>query len=765
MQSWMIGLVCGTVVTGLLPDLPPVQVWVPLLLVGAFGLAWKRSPGRPVSGIACGCLLGIAWGTSLLEHRIADDCVGEALRVKGYIDSLPGHSHSVTSGVRQQFEFAVSAVEPRRCGGPRRLLLFYYGDDRMVPGQWWQLEVTLRKPWGTVNPGSLNTQAWFAQNGIDGVGSVRESGLSRKLASAQGPRGVLHRYRLMIRERIGELGLDPRASAVLRAITVADKSAVDTRLWRLFQQFGVSHLLVISGLHVAMVAAAGYLVGGLWVRVLGAAATRLPGLFALVSASLFSALAGFSLPAQRALFMLACFVCAGFFARRTDGFNSLLLAAVLCLVINPLAAVGSGFWLSFGSVAGLLWLARWQTGLGWVYRMIRAHVFMALLMLPLGALFFGGGSLVAAPANLVMIPLVGWFVVPLGLLGSASFLMGWPVDGVFWELAAWPLTQLVPPAEQFADGAGPWLYLPLYASLPRALPGILAVFLLTLPGAKRLWALAPLLALPALLPPRPEQQRPTSDTTVAVLDVGQGTSVVIRSGARALLYDTGGGDPDGANMAGRVVLPYLRARGVTALDTLIISHPDLDHSAGVDTVLDALPVSRYRYGGEPRSAPARGGRRCVAGETWRWPGGQTFRFLSPAVETPGRSNNRSCVLQVRVGGFRMLLPGDIEAERERVLAQYWGEGLVSDWLLVAHHGSQTSSSGTFLKYVSPATGVVSSGYANRFGHPHPGVVRRLAGLGTRILDTSTGGALEFSIAPGEPLRVISYRRRARRYWM
>jgi competence protein ComEC len=113
----------------------------------------------------------------------------------------------------------------------------------------------------------------------------------------------------------------------------------------------------------------------------------------------------------------------------------------------------------------------------------------------------------------------------------------------------------------------------------------------------------------------------------------------------------------------------------------------------------------------------------------------------------------------------MLLPGDIEAQREWALAQYWGEGLYSDWLLVAHHGSQTSSSATFLKYVSPATGVVSSGYANRFGHPHPGVIRRLARLGARILDTSTGGALEFSIAPGKRLRVIAYRRRTRHYWM
>ena len=763
MQSWMIGMVSGTIVTGLLPALPPAGICVPLFLAGVAPLVWKSGAARFVSGIACGCLLGIVWGYHLLQHRIADDCVGEALAVEGYIDSLPGQAHTPTSGVRQQFEFAVSDVEPQRCAGPRRLLLYYYGEDRMVPGDQWRMVVTLRKPWGTVNPGSFNMQAWFVQTGIDGVGSVRSSGTSMRGQPAQGLRGIHHRYRLMISEGIEELGLDPQAAAVLRAITVADKSAVDARLWLLFQQFGLSHLLVISGQHVSMVAAVGFLFGSVWVRLLGRSDSCLPGVFALGLACLFGALAGFSLPVQRALYMLSCFVLAILCARRINGFNSLLLAAVLCLLINPLAALGSGAWLSFGSVAGLFWLTVWQARMGWASRLICTHVFMTLLMLPLGALFFGGGSLVATLANLVMIPLVGWFVVPLGLMGSVSFLFGWPVYGVLWEFAAWPLTQLLPPAELLASSAGTWLYTPLHASLLQALAGVLAVFLLILPGAKRLRALALLLALPALLPPRPEAQSSGRDIAVTVLDVGQGTSVVIRSGDRALLYDTGGGDPEGGNMGARVVLPYLRARGVNSLDTVVISHPDLDHSAGIDVIREALPVARYRYGGEP--VTSRGGRPCLAGEAWRWPGGQTFQFLSPAAEAPARSNDSSCVLQVQVGGFRMLLPGDIEEDREHTLVQYWRDGLYADWLLVAHHGSQTSSSGTLLKHVLPATAVVSSGYANRFGHPHPTVVRRLEGLGASVLGTSTEGALEFTVSAGEAPRIIAYRRRSRRYWM
>jgi competence protein ComEC len=271
------------------------------------------------------------------------------------------------------------------------------------------------------------------------------------------------------------------------------------------------------------------------------------------------------------------------------------------------------------------------------------------------------------------------------------------------------------------------------------------------------------LILPALLPVRQLHRVPSLETEVTVLDVGQGAAVLIQSGDRALLYDTGGGDPVGVNMGSRVVLPFLQTQGIVSLDTVVISHPDLDHSAGTATILESVAVKRFRYGGEKPEVGE--GRPCIAGEAWRWPGGQTFQFLSPALETSPGTNDSSCVLQVQVGDYRLLLPGDIEAKRERSLVQYWGKQLSSDWILVAHHGSRTSSSQTFLKYVLPETAVVSSGYANRFGHPHLSVIQRLDGHSATILATSTGGALKFELAPGKQLRVIAYRRLGRRYWM
>jgi len=159
------------------------------------------------------------------------------------------------------------------------------------------------------------------------------------------------------------------------------------------------------------------------------------------------------------------------------------------------------------------------------------------------------------------------------------------------------------------------------------------------------------------------------------------------------------------------------------------------------------------------------GRPCIAGESWRWPGGQVFQFLSPAQETLRSRNDSSCVLQIQVGKYRLLLPGDIENERERTLVQYWGEELSSNWLLAAHHGSRTSSSSTFLKRVQPEAAVISSGYANRFGHPHPSVIQRLDEQRVKTLSTATEGALDFEVVPGQALQINAYRSSRRRYWM
>ncbi|MDG2047987.1 MAG: DNA internalization-related competence protein ComEC/Rec2 [Halioglobus sp.] len=766
MQSWMIGMVSGTIFVGLWPSLPPISLCLMFAVIAAVALCWQTVAARVTCGVACGCFLGLTHGTVLLQHRLADDCVGVPLVITGIVSSLPTESRMLNYGLRQRFEFSVQNISPSRCAGPSKLILSYYGDDKIRPAQEWQFGVKLRKPWGRANPGSFNMQIWFAQRAVDGIGSIRKSSERRQAHQVSSLFVKHHRLRQIISERIARLDLNPEVLGILRAITVADKAGIDHQMWKLFQQFGINHLLVISGLHVGMIAAVGYLLGGIVQRLInttGFLSGCMPGAFALVMAWLYSAMAGFSLPTQRALCMLNCFVIAALATRKSGASRNLLMAATVVLTVNPLAAVGSGFWLSFGAVAALLWLAKWQHGMRAIPRLLRTHGFMALVMLPLGALFFGGGSLVAMLANLLMIPLIGLVVVPLALLALVTFLSGWPVEAALWQLAGWPLEQILPWARGLSSKGGTLFYLPLTANLPQAIAGMVAVILLMLPGRSVLKLLIPILALPLLLPLRTPSNIPSLDTRVTVLDVGQGTAVVVSSGEQVLVYDTGGGNPDGMNMGTMVVLPFLQMQGVSALDTLVISHPDLDHSAGAEDVLAELHIGRVRFGGDDEQYSK--GRSCIAGESWRWPGGQIFQFLSPAIETALSRNNSSCVLQIEVGNYRLLLPGDIDNERERTLVRYWGKLLNSEWLLAAHHGSKTSSSLTFLKHTRPQAVVISSGYANRFGHPHLSVTRRLQDIDASLYLTASDGAVEFTIVPGKAMEVSVFREFYRRYWL
>ncbi|MEJ2531516.1 MAG: DNA internalization-related competence protein ComEC/Rec2 [Halioglobus sp.] len=762
MRSWLSGIVLGILPVSLLPRLP--DPWM-VAAMAAGGLVLLRRGGVPhrfCSGLALGAALAIAHGHALLRARLPEACVGQYVTLQGTVSSLPRLSTMRDGRLRQRFELVPDHSLPARCAGPRRILLSLYGGEILRPGDRWRFEARLRRPWGLANPGSFNMQSWFAQSGIDAVGSIR-SASAVLLEERASPWRIHHRLRGIVSLRLADLPVGSEVSAMLRAVTVADKSGIDGELWSLLQQFGVNHLLVISGLHIALVAGLGYLLAWPVVRLSALTGRQLPwapGLLALGLATAYAALAGFSVATQRALSMLACFIVADLAGRRSGSADTLLLAAAVVLVLNPLAGLGSGFWLSFGAVAALLWLSCWQRGTGRSRRVLVTHAFMALVMLPMGGWWFGGSSLVSAVANLVMVPLVGSFVVPLALLGALLCLLGLPGDLLAWKLAAWPLQQLLPPAVRLVEQSPAWLYYHLSPGLTAVLLAIPALALGAVPAGVKLRLLAAVLLLPLLLPAADR----APGTVVTVLDVGQGTAVVVRAGARTLLYDTGGGNPAGSNMASSVVLPYLRSRGITALETLVVSHADEDHSAGLDAIRRAMPVRQLRVGpGLPALTP--GGRVCRAGEAWRWPGGQTFRFLSPAGEAGLSSNNGSCVLQVIIGDYHLLIPGDIERRRELTLVRYWGRELRSDWLLAAHHGSATSSAPALVKTVRPETVVFNSGYANRFGHPHESVVRRFRRHEARLLSTAEAGAVELLFLPGQPPVVTARRALQRRFWM
>ncbi|MEP1595487.1 MAG: ComEC/Rec2 family competence protein, partial [Halieaceae bacterium] len=394
-------------------------------------------------------------------------------------------------------------------------------------------------------------------------------------------------------------------------------------------------------------------------------------------------------------------------------------------------------------------------------RLFATHAYMCLAMIPIAGWWFGGASLVAAAANFLLVPLVTFLLVPLALLGAVLCLLTVPGFEAPWRWAADCIDALLQGGHDIAANYGQWFYLWLSPSPVQMLLALLSAALLVIPRYPLLRVIALVLIMPLALPV--EREIPEVPV-LTVFDAGQGTAVLFRSGANALLYDTGGGDSTGPNIASSVIVPMLRRLNVAELDTLVISHSDNDHSAGTAAIVNALPVTRYRYGGSSVVAGA-GGLPCRAGESWEWPDKVRFHLLAPALEPALSSNDMSCVLMIELGGRRILLPGDIRATRERVLVDYWGDALDSDVLLTAHHGSQSSSGWAFLKAVQPGIALFSYGFGNPFGHPNGAVVGRAGQFADELGLTGHEGALQLRFLPSGEIELSRWRQQQWYYWM
>jgi competence protein ComEC len=757
--------------------------WIPLAVMASLFYLWPLvtrslfrsgvtttgSPGRhsPLLWLLPGGVcVGLAWGgwhaERLLQTRLADECEREPLVLRGEVRGLP-RAGSVGERNWQRFRLRVQHVSPARCAGPELALLTLYDGPQLRAGELWAFSVIPRVPWGNANPAGFDAAAWYAREGIDLLGSVRAN-TAERLRPAAGTAALHHRLRQRIADAIREAAGSERSAALLRALVVGDRGGIDDALWQQLQVWGITHLLVISGLHVALVAAGGLFLGRWLARPMllmgwSQSSRFVPVLCGLACALGYSALAGFSVPTVRALIMAGCFMLGALLLRRGHSWRNLLLAAWLLLLLNPLQALGSGFWLSLGAVAALLWLLAWGMPRRPWCQAVRIHAFMTLAMLPLTAWWFQGGSLLGLPANLLAVPLVSLWVVPMALAGTLVHYLEPALAALMWQAATWPLQALLAFAAHAEDRGVSAAYLGLAPSATAVGCALLAAAMQALPLAPHMRLCSLVLALPLVLADR---SPPPWVAELTVLDVGQGTAVVLRSRDETLVYDTGGGDPQGSNQATRSLLPFLRQQGVRRIDDLVISHADNDHSAGTGALREALPVSRIHLG--ENIDQVRDGQPCRAGKRWRWRSGIQFLTLTAGRPSVLSGNAASCVLLISVSGRRFLLTGDLGTEGERELVQYWGDALRADWLLVGHHGSATSSASAFLNRVQPRYAVLSHARANPFGHPHPEVLRRLRHTGAAIHSTARSGALRYAIYADGDIQVRAERHAPRPYW-
>jgi competence protein ComEC len=480
----------------------------------------------------------------------------------------------------------------------------------------------------------------------------------------------------------------------------------------------------------------------------------------LVVALAYALLAGFAVPAQRTLWMLAI-VALALWLRVFATASGMLAAALLAvLLFDPMAVLAAGFWLSFGAVALRMYVTGGRVAVeGWVAAWSRTQWALFVGLGPLLLVLFQQVSVVAPFANAFAVPWVSFVVVPLSLLAAV----------IPWQ----PLALLAHAAMLPAGVALEWMaalpcaawtqHSPPMWTVALALAG--AVWLLLPRGAPSRW-LGALAILPIVVAPM--AQPAFGEAWVDVLDVGQGLAATVRTQAGALVFDTGPSWSPEADSGSRIVAPFLRGSGVRRLAGAIVSHDDGDHAGGAarlfemvppDWVASPLPDDHPALVGTLRRMP------CVAGQAWEW-SGVRFAVLHPDAASyglvPGKDNARSCVLKVSSAGASVLFAGDIEKDSERgLIAQQ--VRLASDVIVVPHHGSRTSSTREFIAAVLPEAAIFSVGYRNRFGHPAPDVVARYRDVDARIVRTDEGGAIHL-VLDATGWRLERWRDVHRRYW-
>jgi competence protein ComEC len=646
-------------------------------------------------------------------------------------------------------------------------LSWYDALVRPGPGERWRLAVRLKRPHGFANPGGFDYERWLFQQRIRATGYVREDARNRRLVDA--PLDIITAMRTRLQHAMENLQSGKPAMAMIRALTIGDRSAISVTDWHTLRNSGTSHLMAISGLHISL--AAGllfWLVRGLWAYAGGFAevipARKVAALSAVAGALLYAMLAGFGIPSRRAVVMVSVVMLGVVFNRRSSLVPALCLAAVVTLLIDPLSVLSAGWWLSFWAVSLIAYLAagrhgRHDFGSRWIYM----HVLLALGMFPILLVFFQSASLVAPFANVIAVPWVGILVVPLALLGSLVTLLHTATGETLLLAAATLLEPLWYWLEWLAESPlSTWQqHQPLAWTL---LPGIPGLLLLLVPrGVPGRW-LGLLLLLPVFLV-RPERPGP-GEVRMTLLDVGQGLAAVVQTQQHVLVYDTGPRFSEAFDTGQAVVIPFLRSQGIRRIDTLIVSHGDNDHIGGAASLLSAYGHARV-ISSVPGRIQGAVAAHCLRGQHWAWDGVE-FRILHPDTDAGPPGNNTSCVLKIGVaGGGGILLTGDIERKAEDILLHQQGEAaLRATVLVVPHHGSNSSSSPEFLERVDPSVALFHAGYLNRYRFPKPAVVERLEGRAVGHHQTGLAGAITVRLGGGlgEP-EISRYREQARRYWM
>jgi competence protein ComEC len=773
-----------------------LRAWVAaaavVFLVGGVGLGWRET----ALGTAPACVREDQWfEVSGQIIRGADVESSPSTPGSEAAEPQKGHMGGVTK--RCHLRIAIDKVDGRSIDGTLSLVVLG-GVPEAAPGDWVAFSTRLYVPRGFANPGLPDGRLLARGQGIDFIATVKAPGELRRIAGRAGPLGCARRWAAGLRHAMAfaiSSRLREPAAGFVRTMVLGERTDVPEQTEEGFRAAGATHVLSVSGLHLAVVVAL-FFHAATWLFArrpswsLRVPAKVMASILSLPACLFYTLLTGEAVATVRSAIMAAAVLGATIVNRPVSLAAGIATAAIVVLIEAPLALLDVSFQLSFASVIGLGLFSRWllprgernprtarQRVGGWLLSSFSASLAASLVTTPLVAHHFGEITPAAPLGNLVLVPIVELVVLPCGLVGALLALAHPWAGAVPLMVAGFASRLALLLAEVFRRFAPVALVrYPTWGEtllLVGAASCVLQAWAGTRARRRRWFAvggMAALLAAGSLLS-REMARLGSQDLRVTFLDVGQGDGALVEGpGGFVALVDGGGRYDNTFDTGARIVEPVLRARGITRLDLVVLSHPHPDHMNGLVRILRRFPTAALWQTGDDghnvayhdfiRLAVERGVPMPRPGLVER--NGMTVEALSPWSQggiraPPGLdANDASLVVRVTYAGRQILLTGDIGDDGEAELLEHRKEGtlVLSEVVKVPHHGSRYASSDELIDRLSPRLAVISAGRFNRFGLPNPLALGRYLRHGVEVLRTDRDGAVSVIVDAVGSLSVV-----------
>ncbi|MEZ8575077.1 DNA internalization-related competence protein ComEC/Rec2 [Vibrio splendidus] len=746
-NTWFLISFAATVVSASFWPVMPHWVWAPLMLLLLLA-STKYSVFRSARGLATALILVI--------------CLGNAIEIQTSRLFQSGQNTTINASVVSLFSENShgfeSVIVARSIGGeklifPQLIKLRLFTPFKLTLGDDVYLSVSIKPVWGKLNEAGFDLEKYLFSTGVV-ANATYKADTQYRIHTNTNMRSHWFENRL---ERLSELANQD----LIMALSFGYRDLIHPQRWDLLKSSGLIHLMAISGLHIGIAFGIGYQVGKIF-RLLSPSFLWFPTIFGLGLAYFYSWFAGFTLPTLRALVM--CII-ASYFLWRGQNISVLryvVLSLCMVLLIWPFSALSSSFWLSFGALGAVIYIALNSrpsssnaTLIDRVLQLIKIQLMLTFLIAPFSILFFKGVSLVSVLYNLLLLPWVSMVTIPLLFLAMLLSLILESVSEVMsltalsngfseqlWmlvDLSLDPLVFSLPFSERF------WIQVDNHSMA-------LSVFLILFFGfvsryLKRTLSIL-VIAVFVLWWEFGKQQ---NKLTIDILDVGHGLSLVLEKNNQVVVYDLGN-VWQGGSIVESLLIPTLNQRGVHEVEGVIVSHFDSDHAGGYPALLENYNPKWIRASqniNQPTKSTVQVQshiQTCTFGEVWNWQGLE-FEVLWPPQRVKRAYNPHSCVVRIFEPNseFSMLLTGDIERVSEWLLARE-GQRLKSDVMLVPHHGSNSSSIKLFIEAVSPQLAIASLAKGNQWGMPSKSVIERYHETGSAWLDTGESGQITITIS-------------------